>query len=66
MSRGECLGLKQANLITMHSKDFQTNVVPSKGQMTAKVIIYEGNEGLVVFRMAIDRAQVLQHPTTET
>ncbi len=31
MIRGGCFGPKQAQLITMHSYDFQTKVVPSKG-----------------------------------
>ena len=35
ISRGDCLGPEQAQLSTMHSKDFQTKVVQSKGWLSA-------------------------------
>ena len=36
-SRGKCLSPKQAQLITMHSFDFQPRVVQSKGWLSAIV-----------------------------
>ena len=41
MSRWECP--KQVQLITMHNQDFQTKVEQSKGFLSARVKIYEGD-----------------------
>ena len=63
-SRGECLDPKQVQLITMHSYDFQTKVVQTKGWLSAieycsVAKIYGPAQGIwvwsiVVVRMAIE------------
>ncbi len=49
-SREKCLGppKKQAQLITMHRKDFQTKVMQSKGWLSVGVW-----QGLMIYRMGL-------------